>query len=175
MPTTPTTCSAADAPITIIEYASLTCPHCAEFNKEIMPELKAKYVETGKAKVIFRDYPLDQWAMRASVLARCAPADRYFGFLDVLFQTRSPGRPPRIRWPRSSASASWAGVERAVQCLHAGPRAAGRRARPEPGGPEGIRYPGHADHHRQRQVGREPAQLRGLRQDLETPRTTGLM
>ena len=77
-----------DAPITIVEYASLTCPHCAEFNKEIMPELKAKYIETGKAKLIYRDFPLDQWALRASVLARCAPPDRYFGFIDVLFQNQ---------------------------------------------------------------------------------------
>jgi protein-disulfide isomerase len=77
-----------DAPITIIEYASLTCPHCAEFNKEVMPELKAKYIETGKAKLIFRDFPLDQWALRASLLARCAPPDRYFGFIDVLFQNQ---------------------------------------------------------------------------------------
>jgi len=78
----------ADAPITIIEYASLTCPHCAEFNKEILPELKTKYVETGKAKLIYRDFPLDQWALRASLLARCAPADKYFGFVDVLFQNQ---------------------------------------------------------------------------------------
>jgi protein-disulfide isomerase len=78
----------ADAPITIIEYASLTCPHCAEFNKEVLPELKTKYIETGKAKLIYRDFPLDQWALRASVLARCAPADKYFGFVDVLFQNQ---------------------------------------------------------------------------------------
>jgi protein-disulfide isomerase len=77
-----------DAPITIIEYASLTCPHCAEFNKEVMPELKAKYIETGKAKLIYRDFPLDQWALRASILARCAPPDRYFSFIDVLFQNQ---------------------------------------------------------------------------------------
>src|SRR3954467_8680507 len=76
----------ADAPIAIIEYASLTCPHCADFNKEIMPELKARYVDTGKAKVVFRDFPLDQMALRASMLARCAPADKYFAFIDVLFQ-----------------------------------------------------------------------------------------
>ncbi|MBV8169464.1 MAG: DsbA family protein [Alphaproteobacteria bacterium] len=76
----------ADAPITIIEYASLTCPHCADFNKEIMPELKQRYVETGKAKIVFRDFPLDQMALRASMLARCAPADKYFAFIDVLFQ-----------------------------------------------------------------------------------------
>jgi len=78
----------ADAPITIIEYASLTCPHCAEFNKEVLPEVKAKYIETGKAKLIYRDFPLDQWALRASVLARCAPSDKYFGFVDVLFQNQ---------------------------------------------------------------------------------------
>ena len=77
-----------DAPITIIEYASLTCPHCAEFNKEIMPELKARYVETGKAKVIYRDYPLDNWALKAAMVARCAPADKYFSFIDVLFQNQ---------------------------------------------------------------------------------------
>ena len=78
----------ADAPITIIEYASLTCPHCAEFNKEVMPEFKARYVETGKAKLIYRDYPLDQWALRAAMVARCAPADKYFSFIDVLFQNQ---------------------------------------------------------------------------------------
>src|SRR5260221_713736 len=78
----------ADAPITVIEYASLTCPHCADFNKDVMPEFKAKYVETGKAKLIYRDFPLDQWALRASVLARYAPADKYFSFIDVLFQNQ---------------------------------------------------------------------------------------
>ncbi len=78
----------ADAPITVIEYASLTCPHCAAFNKDVLPEFKSRYVDTGKAKLVFRDYPLDQWALRAAMLARCAPADRYFSFLDVLFQNQ---------------------------------------------------------------------------------------
>ena len=78
----------ADAPITIIEYASLTCPHCADFDKEVLPELKTKYIETGKAKLVYRDFPLDQWAMRAAMLARCAPADKYFSFIDVLFQNQ---------------------------------------------------------------------------------------
>jgi protein-disulfide isomerase len=77
-----------DAPITIIEYASLTCPHCAAFNKDILPELKTRYVDTGKAKLIYRDYPLDQWALKAAMLARCAPADKYFSFIDVLFQNQ---------------------------------------------------------------------------------------
>ena len=75
----------ADAPITIIEYASLTCPHCAAFDKDIMPELKTRYIETGKVKLIYRDYPLDEWALKAAMLARCAPPDRYFAFIDVLF------------------------------------------------------------------------------------------
>lgn len=75
-----------DAPITIIEYASLTCPHCAMFHKDILPKVKAAYIETGKAKLIYRDFPLDQIALKAAALARCAPTDRYFAFLDVLFQ-----------------------------------------------------------------------------------------
>lgn len=78
----------ADAPVTIIEYASLTCPHCAEFHRTVMPELKKQYVDTGKVKVIYRDFPLDQLALRAAMLARCAPADRYFAFIDVLFQNQ---------------------------------------------------------------------------------------
>jgi len=79
----------ADAPITIIEYASLTCPHCANFHKEILPKVKAAYVDTGKAKLIYRDFPLDQVALKAAALARCAPAERYFAFLDVLFQQQN--------------------------------------------------------------------------------------
>jgi protein-disulfide isomerase len=75
-----------DAPITIIEYASLTCPHCANFHTTVLPELKKRYVDTGKVKLIFRDFPFDAVALRAAMLARCAPAERYFGMLDVLFR-----------------------------------------------------------------------------------------
>ncbi len=78
----------ADAPITVVEYASLTCPHCAAFNKDVLPDFKKTYVETGKAKLVYRDYPLDQLALKAAMLARCAPSDRYFSFLDVLFQNQ---------------------------------------------------------------------------------------
>lgn len=77
-----------DAPVTIIEYASLTCPHCASFHAGTLPELKKRYVDTGKAKLIFRDFPLDAVALRASMLARCAPAERYYGVLDVLFRSQ---------------------------------------------------------------------------------------
>jgi protein-disulfide isomerase len=78
----------ADAPITIIEYASLTCPHCAEFDAETLPKIKEKWIDTGKAKLVFRDFPLDGLALRAAMLARCAPPDRYFGYIDVLFHSQ---------------------------------------------------------------------------------------
>ncbi len=74
-----------DAPITIIEYASLTCPHCAHFTNEVLPELKKKWIDTGKAKLVLRDYPLDEPALRAAMIARCAPPDRYYAYVDTFF------------------------------------------------------------------------------------------
>ena len=77
------------APVTIIEYSSLTCPHCARFHTETLPKIKQTYIDTGKAKLIFRDFPFDQWALRASMLTRCAPPERYFPLLDVLFKSQA--------------------------------------------------------------------------------------
>ena len=74
------------APVTIVEYASFTCPHCAEFHLDILPELKKAYIDTGKARLVFRDFPLDRSAFAASVVARCASASRYFGIVDLLFR-----------------------------------------------------------------------------------------
>ena len=74
-----------DAPITILEYASLTCPHCAHFTNDVLPELKKKWIDTGKAKLVLRDYPLDEPALRAAMIARCAPPDRYYAFVDTFF------------------------------------------------------------------------------------------
>ena len=79
----------ADAPVTIIEYASLTCPHCAAFDRDTLPKIKEKWINTGKAKLVFRDFPLDGWALRAAIVARCAPPERYFGFIDALFQEQN--------------------------------------------------------------------------------------
>ena len=78
-----------DAPVTLIEYASLTCPHCAQFHTEVLPDLKERYIATGKVRLIYRDFPLDERALMAAALAHCAGPDRYFGFLDVLFETQS--------------------------------------------------------------------------------------
>ena len=66
----------ADAPITIIEYASMTCPHCAAFHKTTYPALKTRYIDTGKVRFIFREYPLDEVAVAASMIARCAGGDK---------------------------------------------------------------------------------------------------
>ncbi len=78
----------ADAPVTIVEYSSMTCPHCAHFHTEILPALKAKYIDTGKAKYIIREFPLDNLAAAAAMLARCVDHDRYFPFVDVLYKTQ---------------------------------------------------------------------------------------
>ncbi len=74
------------AAITIIEYASLTCSHCAAFHVLTLPELKKRWLDTGKARLIFRDYPLDQAAAKAAQLAECAGNDRYFAVLDIMFR-----------------------------------------------------------------------------------------
>jgi protein-disulfide isomerase len=66
----------ADSPATIIEYASMTCPHCAAFHKDVWPAIKAKYVDTGKAKFILREFPLDPLSVGAFMLARCAGEKR---------------------------------------------------------------------------------------------------
>jgi protein-disulfide isomerase len=73
------------APVTIIEYASMTCPHCAHFAVETFPKLKEKYIDTGKAKYIMREYPLDPLAGAAFMLARCAGPDKYYPMIETLF------------------------------------------------------------------------------------------
>ncbi len=75
----------ADAPVTMIEYASLTCPHCASFHNETLPKLKQAYIDTGKVRLIYRDFPIDALAYRAAILTRCVEPERYFGMLEVLF------------------------------------------------------------------------------------------
>ncbi|WP_415717950.1 thioredoxin domain-containing protein [Roseibium sp.] len=79
-----------NAPVTIVEYASMTCGHCANFHKRTWPDLKKDYIETGKVRFIFREFPLDPVAAAAFMLARCAPQDKYFEIVDVMFdQQRS--------------------------------------------------------------------------------------
>jgi protein-disulfide isomerase len=74
-----------NAPITIVEYASLTCPHCAHFANDVLPELKKKWIDPGKVKLVFRDFPLDEPALRAAMIARCAPPERFYAYVDTFF------------------------------------------------------------------------------------------
>jgi protein-disulfide isomerase len=73
------------APVTIIEYASMTCPHCAAFAVNTFPKLKEKYIDTGKVKYIMREYPLDSLAAAAFMLARCAGPEKYYPLIETLF------------------------------------------------------------------------------------------
>jgi protein-disulfide isomerase len=75
-----------DAPITMIEYASLTCPHCAHFHNDILPQIKSAYIDTGKVKLVFRSYPLDQAALKAAELAECVSPVTYFPMVSLLFK-----------------------------------------------------------------------------------------
>jgi protein-disulfide isomerase len=78
----------ADAPVTVIEYFSMTCSHCAAFHRETYPRVKQELIDTGRARLVWRDFPLDQIALAAHVTARCLPPERYEGFLDALFRSQ---------------------------------------------------------------------------------------
>ena len=90
----------ADAPVTIVEYASMTCGHCASFHNNTLPEIKKNYIDTGKARLIMREFPFDPRAEAGFMLARCSD-DKYFAMVDVLFKQQQ----------------SWAGVQDAQAAL----------------------------------------------------------
>jgi protein-disulfide isomerase len=87
------------APVRIDEYASLDCPYCAAFDTKMLPVLKTEYIDKGKVKIVFHDYPLSQIALQAFMLVRCSPADRFFPMVDTLFHVQNG-------WVLSSQSAS---------------------------------------------------------------------
>jgi protein-disulfide isomerase len=99
----------ADAPVTIVEYASMTCSHCAAFQAETLPKLKAKYVDTGKVKLILREFPLDPLATAASMLARCAGPDKRTAVVDMLYAQQK----------------DWAFVDKPLEALAAAVKQAG--------------------------------------------------
>ena len=79
---------AANAPVTIIEYASMTCSHCAHFDELTLPKLKEKYIDTGRVRFIFREFPFDPVAAGAFMLARCAGPGKFFPMIELLFRTQ---------------------------------------------------------------------------------------
>ena len=107
------------ARVTILEYSSLTCPHCAQFHAEGYRHLKSTYIDTGKVRLVFRDFPLDGLALRAAALAECVLPERYFPFLQLLFEGQKG-------WARSDnplaelvrlGQLAGLGQERAIACL----------------------------------------------------------
>ena len=111
-----------DAPITMVEYYSLNCSHCGAFRRQIFPHLKADYIETGKVRFVFRDFPLSWAALEAAILTHCAPPERFLSVQDALFDSVS-------RWNGAGSSllpiaeiGEANGVERArfKQCVEDG-------------------------------------------------------
>lgn len=79
----------SDAKVTIVEYASFTCPHCATFHKEIFPQLREQYIDTGKVKFIYREVYFDAPGLWGGLLARCVSPEKYFGIVDLLYKKQS--------------------------------------------------------------------------------------
>lgn len=78
-----------NAPVTVEEFFSLTCPHCAEFATTVMPEIKTKLIDTGKVRFVFHDYPLDQIALKAAQVSRYLPLASYYPFIEALFAAQN--------------------------------------------------------------------------------------
>jgi protein-disulfide isomerase len=100
-----------DAPVTIVEYASFTCTHCATFHNEVWPELKDRYVDTGEVYFLFRDFPLDGLALLASLLTRCVPDDAYHATVTELFRSQREWRDSDDPRERLLALGVFAGAE----------------------------------------------------------------
>ena len=98
-----------DAKVTIVEYASMTCPHCAAFHRETFPALKSRYIDTGKVRFVLREFPLDPLATAAFMLARCDGDQKYYPVVDMLFQHQR----------------AWAGSDRPLDALRQMMRQAG--------------------------------------------------
>lgn len=108
------------APVTIIEFASLTCPHCATFHTETYPQVKSEWVDTGRARFVFRHFPLDQLALGAAAVSECIKGDGFFGFIDVLFANQEKWSHAADPLAAIGQYAALAGLDRATlqACLN---------------------------------------------------------
>jgi protein-disulfide isomerase len=77
-----------DAPLTVLDFSSLTCPHCGHFHNEVLPEVKKNYIDTGKVRWVFHGFPLNEPALKAEMVARCAPKDQYVKLIDLMYQNQ---------------------------------------------------------------------------------------
>ncbi|MDJ0821835.1 MAG: DsbA family protein [Paracoccaceae bacterium] len=103
------TIGSADAPVEVIEYASYTCPHCGTFHLQVLPEIKANYVDSGKVRFVYREVYFDKYGMWASLIARCEPT-KFFGITDLLYKGQSD-------WSRAGSDAAIADALRKIGLL----------------------------------------------------------
>lgn len=105
----------ADAPVTVQEFYSMTCSHCAEFFRDSLPRIRTELIDTGKVRLVLRDFPLDQVALRASMVARSLPPERYEPFVAMLLSTQDRWAFNRANDPREEIAklAALAGMPRA--------------------------------------------------------------
>lgn len=108
-----------NAPIKIVEYASLTCTHCAHFHNDILPQMKTKYIDTGKVYLQFQEFPLNAPALDAALLARCLPSERYESFTGLLFKTQEEwtARPDYITSLKQNAKLAGMSEQGIDDCL----------------------------------------------------------
>lgn len=122
-----------DAPVTLVEYSSLTCPHCASFHRATLPQIKQRYVDTDQVRIVYHDFPLDPFALAGAMIARCVSSEDgpYFDFLETLFAEQDEWA--RAEQPRDAlqALAADAGLDEPAfnACLANGPLLAGIRSR----------------------------------------------
>lgn len=96
-----------DAPVTVVEYASFTCPHCARFHEDVFPDLKADYIETGKVNFVYREVYFDRFGLWAGIVARCGGSDSYFGIADMIYDQQAT-------WSRAGDAAAIVGELRRI-------------------------------------------------------------
>lgn len=99
-----------DAPVEVIEYASFTCPHCANFHTSVFKDLKTNYIDTGKVKFIYREVYFDKYGMWASMIARCGGPEKYFGIVDMIYKSQGT-------WSRAGSDAAIADELRKIGLL----------------------------------------------------------
>ncbi len=110
----------ANAPVTVYEYASMTCGHCAAFHETVFPHIKTELIDTGKIRFVYRDFPLNAPAVKAAALARCMPEQRFFPFISSVFKTQKTWIMSENHEESLTKLAALAGVDetRAQACMN---------------------------------------------------------
>lgn len=99
-----------DAPVTLVEYAALTCPHCAHLHLQVLPRIKQTYIDKGLVRIVFNDFPFNEIGLKAAMVARCAPVDQYYDFVQALFAAQNQWDNPSVGDTLLKQMAGFAGL-----------------------------------------------------------------